>query len=330
MSSMQGATKAITTMGIMGVFLLFAVFWGMQKAVQPNNVQRVNADGKASPYNGERAYRDLGEILASGPRVAGTDASLRTRKIIRRHLERAGLTVEEHAFDASTPLGTRNMANLVGVVEGTKPGIIILGNHYDSKYLPDIHFVGANDGGSTTAWMLEMARALGPTREGYTVWLAFYDGEEAFKKWSATDSLYGSRAMVRRLTESGEIAQVKVVINLDMIGDCYLGLQRDLDAPEWLETLVWDTAKELGYGQHFTLVRERVEDDHVPFRDVGIAALNLIDFRYGGSRLDHDRNWHTSNDTIERVCAESLQALGDVLYHVLGDLDAALDAQESN
>ena len=122
----------------------------------------------------------------------------KTRAYIQQELEAAKVPVLTFPFKVDTPLGTRQMVNVVGVVEGTEPGIIILSNHYDTKYMPDILFVGANDGGSTTAWMLEMARALGSAREGHTVWLTFFDGEEAFEKWTDSDSLYGSRHFVER------------------------------------------------------------------------------------------------------------------------------------
>lgn len=282
----------------------------------------------SSPFDGERAYRDLEAIVAMGPRVPGTPESKAAQDYIRREMEAAGLTVYIHEFVAKTPKGTLPMANLYGVVEGTVPGVIILSNHYDTKYMSDIDFVGANDGGSTTAWMIEMGRVLGPKREGKTIWLVFYDGEEAFVEWTDDDSLYGSRAFVDYLREQDLLGSVEAVVNLDMIGDCRLGVFKDTDAPRWLEAAVWDTANELGYHEHFTPRPIRMEDDHVPLRETGVPAMNLIDFHYGGDSAAHRRNWHTSRDTIDKVCATSLKVVGDVMWYALMKIERALAQRE--
>lgn len=284
----------------------------------------------ASPFDGDYAYQLLEEIVAIGPRVSGTDQSARTRALIRRELEAAGLRVEEHLFEAATPMGPRDMVNVVGVVEGTRPGVIILGNHYDTKYFPDFEFVGANDGGSTTAWMIEMARTLGPAREGYTLWLCWFDGEEAFVKWSPGDKLYGSSAMVQRLREEDRLSDVRAMINVDMIGDCELNIWKDRDAPEWMTKLVWQAAHELGHGKQFEPVSQVTEDDHYPFRHAGIPAIELIDFRYGGGRVQHEMNWHTVRDRMDLVCAESLKIVGDVIFLALPRLDEFLHRMETH
>src|SRR6185295_19254578 len=188
----------------------------------------------------------------------------------------AGLEVKMLPFEADTPLGKRSMVNVVGEVKGTRKGVIAFSNHYDTKYFTDFPFVGANDGGSTTAWMLEMARTLGPTRDGRTIWLIWFDGEEAFKDWTATDSLYGSRELVRQLRETKELANLKVLINVDMIGDCFLGIKRDAGAPEWLSNAIWKTAAQLGRERNFLTDTNVIEDDHAPFRLAGVPCANLI------------------------------------------------------
>ena len=277
-----------------------------------------------TPFDGDRAYRDLEEILAIGPRVAGTEGSAQTRALIRREMDSLGIPVEEHKFQARTPFGVVEMVNVVAVIEGTQPGVILIGNHYDTKYFPDFTFVGANDGGSTTAWMIEFARALGPKREGHTIWLTWFDGEEAFEAWSETDGLYGSRQMVARLREEERLDELKAMINLDMIGDCQLQVQKDTRAPSWMVDLVWRTASDIGYREHFDVASRAIDDDHVPFQRAGVPAMNLIDYRYGGSRAEHDRNWHTVRDRIDLVCADSLQVMGDVMYHALERIEARL------
>jgi Zn-dependent M28 family amino/carboxypeptidase len=280
---------------------------------------------RQSLFDGERAYADLRRVVAFGPRIPGSQPLAKLRAFLEEELRRVGLEVREYAFEADTPLGVRQMVNVVGVVKGTQPEVIILGNHYDTKFFPDFTFVGANDAGSTTAWMLEMARVLGPTREGRSLWLCFFDGEEAFGTWSETDGLYGSRMLVEHLRATGELSRVHAMINVDMIGDCYLGIYHDAGAPGWLSEAVWNKAYELGYRAFFLSSTREIEDDHMPFRRHGIPSINLIDFLYGGTAQDHQRNWHTPRDTLERVCQHSLQVVGDVIYHALPEIEKHLD-----
>ena len=283
-----------------------------------------------SPFEGERAFTLLEEIVAIGPRVPGTPGSRSTQELINRELNRAKLKTVEYGFKASTPLGSRNMQNIVGIVEGTSSDVILVSAHYDTKHLPDINFVGANDSASGTALILELARVLGPAKEGYTVWLCFFDGEESFEEWTAADSLYGSRSLVKTLKENGKLPSIKAMINVDMIGDCDLGVFHDAGSPDWLTESILDAAAGLGYSDSFGVLSEAVQDDHVPFRREGVHAINLIDFRYGGGRYDHERNWHTSNDTLDKVCAESLQIVGSVVISALPAIEARLAEGRGN
>lgn len=328
----QGKTalKVIVAGGV-GVFALLLLFnAGMRQLAVRDDSQVPNAVRARSSFDGQRAFADLERICALGPRPPGSPEAAQLRALIHAELEACGVPSKEYPFEAKTPLGPKEMVNVVGFVEGTEDGIIILGNHYDTKYFPEFRFVGANDGGSTTAWMIEMARALGPRREGRSVWLVWFDGEEAFQEWTESDSLYGSREFVRELRAEGKLDSVEAMINVDMIGDKYLGIVRDSGAPAWLSSLIWSTAAGLGYSGHFLARSSVIQDDHMPFRLAGIPAINLIDFEYGGSRLDHSNLWHTPNDTIEHVSADSLQVVGDVLYHALPDLDLILNERAPN
>jgi hypothetical protein len=320
------AIKVIVTLGILAFAILGLTSVALKNAARSGGSRLAVVEQSHSPFDSKRAYADLKTIVAFGPRTSGSQALERSREFIKQQLGKAGLKVWEHAFDAPTPVGTLKMVNVVGVIEGTKPGIIVLGNHYETKYFSDIVFVGANDGGSTTAWMIEMGRTLGPRRDGRTVWLGFFDGEESFGEWSATDGLYGSRAFVEYLRGDGRLAEIQVMINLDMIGDCYLGIKRDRAAPEWLTGAIWGAARTLNYAAYFLPFADAIEDDHVPFRRAGIPAVDIIDFSYGRLQSDHVRLWHTANDTIDHVCAESLQVVGDVIYHALPKVDAYLDS----
>lgn len=280
-----------------------------------------------SPFNGQRAYEDVRKVVAFGPRPADSEPLSKLRAFIKDELGKAGLIVWEQAFEADTPMGKKSMVNLVGTIQGTSDDIIIIGNHYDTKYFSDINFVGANDGASTNGWLLEMARAIGPKRNGRTLWLCFFDGEEAFGEWSRTNSLYGSRSFVDHLRTEGKLSRIKTMINVDMIGDCDLDIRQDRDAPEWLTKAVWDTARRVGHQSAFLAFGHPIDDDHVPFRRAGIPAIEIIDFNYGGTPQEHAKTWHTARDTIDRVCADSLQATGDVIYHALAQIDGFLDRQ---
>lgn len=323
----RGSLRLIAAAGL-GVFvlLLFAAF-ALKRVAYKDDRQRATAAAGTGAFNGERAYESLQRIVALGPRPPGSREAEELRKLVRAEVEAAGLKIDILPFDAETPRGKRTMANLRAVVEGTQDGVIALSNHYDTKYFEEFEFVGANDGGSTTAWMIEMARALGPTRQGRTIWLLWFDGEEAFKEWTSTDSLYGSREMVRHLRRTKELSNLEALINVDMIGDCYLGILRDPGAPSWIQNAVWKSAAELGHERHFLADARVVEDDHMPFRLAGVPCMNLIDFEYGGSPLEHGATWHTERDTIDRVCPASLQAVGDVIYHALPALESFLDTQ---
>ncbi len=275
-------------------------------------------------FDGERAYRDVETIVGYGPRTPGSSASRRTRDHIRAELAKLGLELQEQTFTADTPIGAVTMTNLLVEIPGTRPEIIVVGNHYDSKVFPDFEFVGANDGGSSTAWTIEFARAIGAKREGHTLWLCWFDGEEAYGEWSATDGLYGSRSFVERLTSEGRLGDIRAMINVDMIGDCDLDVHRDVGATAELLGPIWDAARALGHGRHFTARTISIDDDHKPFRDAGIPAIELIDFRYGGGAVEHQMNWHTTRDRLDLVCAESLQIVGDVLLTALPAIEQRL------
>jgi len=320
--------RVITIIVLTGVlaFLLLLVFAAaLNRVIQPNERERVVIRTKYSPFDSARAYRDLEWIVGLGPRPAGSEAAMLLRQRLKQELAEVGLRVWEHAFEADTPLGKRRMVNLVAVVEGTQPGVILLGNHYDTKHFTDFEFVGANDGGSTTAWMLEAARMFGPRREGRSLWLVWFDGEESFGRWSASDGLYGSRAFAEHLRAGDQLGDIHSMVNVDMIGDCYLHILRDRNAAPWLVEIVWDVAHRLGYGNHFGRGVQDIQDDDLPFRKAGVPTLLLIDFSYGGSIIEHRKNWHTEQDTLDKVCPESLQAVADVLYHALPAIEAHLN-----
>jgi Zn-dependent M28 family amino/carboxypeptidase len=282
----------------------------------------------APGFDGARALRDVERLVALGPRPPGSPAIGRARAYVTGELKRVGWRVREHAFTAATPRGPVRMVNLIAEWPGRRPEIVAVGGHYDTKVFTDFRFVGANDGGSSTALLVELGRTLAERHRtappDHTRWLLFFDGEEAQVNWSATDSLYGSRALVAALRASGELARLRALVLADMIGDRDLAIRRESGSTAWLTDLVWGVARRLGHERHFLEASMPVEDDHAPFLEAGVAATLLIDFDYGGAP-GQNAWWHTAQDTLDKLDARSLKAVGDVIVEALPLIDAELD-----
>jgi Peptidase family M28 len=326
----RAAMKLIVISGACIFFILVLVSQVMKRAMVRDEAQRVAPVTAQSPFDGQRAFRDLENIVAHGPRPAGSEALDGLRAFLREQLTAAGLEVKEQVFRAETPLGPRRLVNLRAVVRGSKPGVIVLTTHHETKDLSSTVFVGANASASGTAWLLEMARAIGPSREGRAVWLVFLDGEESFGKGPTAEGLYGSRAFVDAARDRQALQTIDAVINVARIGDAYLGVAKDTGAPSWLTDAVWNQAKALGHGSHFASRASRSEDSHVAFRIAGRASLNIIDPEYGGSPMAHREARYTATDGLDRVSPHSLQVIGDVIYHALGDIEGYLDTGQGN
>jgi peptidase M28-like protein len=272
------------------------------------------AASAGAPFDGTAAFRHLERLVAIGPRPAGSPGAARARDYITAELRSAGVNVRVEGFEADTPDGRIKMANVVGVLAGRRPEVILLGGHYDTKVFRDFRFVGANDGGSSAALLIELARALAGRPREYTYWVVFFDGEEARGAWTATDSLYGSRRMAADLARRGQLP--RAVIVADMIGDRDLGIRREASSTPWLTDLIWNSARRLGQSAHFLVDAMAVEDDHAPFLQAGVPATLLIDFDFPP--------WHTAGDTLDKVSARSLQVVGDVLLDALPAIEAEL------
>ncbi len=276
-----------------------------------------------SPFSGERAFEDLKRIVALGPRPSGSPALARTRQEIRRQLKDAGVTVEEDSFTASTPLGPVPMTNLMARIPGELKQIVIVAGHYETKRFDQFQFVGANDGGSSTAFLIELARVLGSRQNKLTYWLVFFDGEEAFVQYSARDGFYGSRHLVQRLASSGELSRIDAMIVVDMVADKELNIHRDANSTPWLTDKVFAAARRLGYEGYFRDELRAYEDDHVPFVNAGVAAVDLLDFDYG----PRNSFWHTAKDTLDKCGPGSLAVVGSVVLATLDDLERSRTAR---
>jgi Zn-dependent M28 family amino/carboxypeptidase len=209
------------------------------------------------------------------------------------------------------------MTNLIASFRGSRRETVVVAGHYDTKRFDQFRFLGANDGGSSAALLVELARVLGGRHNALNYWLVFFDGEEAVRNWSATDSLYGSRHLVEKLSSSGELSRIQALILVDMIGDAHLRVPREDNSTPWLTDLVFDVAQRLGYGKYFVKSRNAVDDDHIPFINAGVSAVDLIDFDYG----PNNSYWHTPQDTLEHCSPLSLTIVGRVVTATLIELE---------
>jgi len=274
------------------------------------------ATQQPSPFDGARAWAHLRAQVDIGPRVAGTPANARTRDYIISTLAASGIKAVEQPFEARTPLGPVKMANVVATLQGDRPERIILASHFDTKLFKEFRFVGASDSASSTAAVLELARVLKDRPRPFTLEFLFLDGEEAFVEWTANDSTYGSRYYVEHARTSGTLAGIKTLILLDMIGDRNLNLRREENSTRWLTEIIWNTARRLGHQRHFLDESTPIEDDHLPFLQAGVPAVDIIDFDYPA--------WHTAADTLDNVSAESVKIVGDVVLAALPEIEQRL------
>lgn len=270
----------------------------------------------AGDFSGAQALEYTRALVAFGPRPAGTPALRKAQDYIAQQLKASGWEVQEDAFTAKTPAGVLAMKNIIAKKSGLSGKAVAITGHYDTKRFP-FRFVGANDGGASAGLLLELARALKDRPLRNDVYLVFFDGEEAVKDWTATDSLYGSRHVAERWQKDGTNARLLALINVDMIGDRDLHIVQELYSSESLRRLVWQVAAQTGQAAKFDGVRLAIEDDHAPFLRMGVRALDLIDFEYGPNHAW----WHTEQDTMDKLSADSLQSVGKVLMETLKRLE---------
>lgn len=266
----------------------------------------------AAQVSGQRALAHVQALVGFGERWPGSDGHGRAQEYILSELRQLQVEVEEVSFDAETPRGRIPMKNIIAKIPGRTADVLVVGGHYDTLWQKG--FVGANDGGSSTALLLELARVLrqqAPLR--MSVWLVFFDGEEAIEFWSERDGIYGSRWQAALWNRQGVLQRVRAVVIVDMIGDKKLGLRREANSTPWLTDLVWQVAREKGYGRYFFDSSVPLYDDHTMFLAFGIPAVDLIDFDYGPKH----RYWHTAEDTVDKLSPRSFEIVGAVVLETL-------------
>ncbi len=277
------------------------------------------AHAAAAPtFDSGRAWADLRQLVAIGPRPAGSAAIEQSRKYMKDQLAAAGVAVVDQAWDAETPLGKVRMVNLIATIPGARKERLVIAGHYDTKLFRQFRFVGASDGGSSAAFLLELARVLKTRKNPLTIELVFLDGEEAVVEWSGTDHTYGSRHYVEAARKDGSLAALKAMVLVDMIGDRDLQIRRDTNSTAWLTNTIWDAARKKQLDSVFINESTAIEDDHIPFLQAGIPAVDIIDLDY--------EPWHTAKDTLDAVSARSLQVVGDVVLSALPQIEARFAA----
>lgn len=274
----------------------------------------------APAFDGIAALEATRRAVSFGPRPAGSPAHAKMRAWLTSELRRLPCQLVEDSFTARTPLGPRAMTNLIAKFPGASGRVLVVSGHYDTYARPGLHFVGANDGGSSTGFLLQLASTLATQKLRGSVWVVWLDGEESFVSWSGDDHTYGSRHLVEQWRREGVLPSIAALINVDMIGDANLNLLYDLNSTAWLRDLVWTIAAKLGYAAHFPKHPPgAIEDDHVPFIQAGVPALDLIDYDYGPGNV----YWHTERDTMDKLSARSFEIVGSVVLETLRVLSSA-------
>lgn len=313
--------------------LLCAALLGCQASTPAAADQTAAAKppAQAPAFDSGKAYEHLRQMVLLGPRPAGSAALKQTRDYIKAQMSSFGVTVEEQAWTAQTPVGPVNMVNLIAKLPGRRADRILITGHYDTKPIKKSTFVGASDGASSAAMVIELARALKSRPHEYTYEFVWFDGEEAFCwDWDecgrpgAPDNTYGSRYYVENAKKTGTLSSLKAMLLLDMVGAKDLKLRKDTEfAAAWLNDIFWSTAKKMGHSATFIdLPGDVGGDDHEPFAKAGIPTIDLIDL--------HDYpQWHNDQaccDDLDHVSARSLQILGDVFVAAMPDVEKHLMA----
>ena len=269
----------------------------------------------SSGFDSSRAYEHLRQVVALGPRPAGSPAIERTREYITAQLTSVGVSVVRQPFVAKTPVGDIQMVNLIATIPGSRQDRIAITGHSDTKLFREFPFVGANDGGSSTAFLIEMARVLTARQNALTIEVIFFDGEDAtLRDWGLTDHTYGSQYYVDSGRRAGTLTGLKAMVLVDMIAERSQRFLREANSTDWLTGIIWSTAKKLGHGAVFVDASTPIEDDHIPFLKAGVPSTDIIDLDYPA--------WHTPADTLDQTSARSLQVVGDVVLASLPLIEA--------
>jgi Zn-dependent M28 family amino/carboxypeptidase len=283
------------------------------------------ADTLHERFNSQQAYAYTAQIAGFGERWPGSPGHTKTEALIHQVLQKDGARIEADDFTATTPRGPVMVHNIIGkfnVSTDPKQEIFILAGHYDTLFQKG--FIGANDGGSSTAILLAFADALAGQKTRMQIWLVWTDLEEAIKSFTGDDGLYGSRHLAQKLAADGTRSRIRGFFLLDMIGDKQLGVARETESDRKLQDFIARAARQLGYGQYFFQYDVGIIDDHVPFINAGIPAVDVVDARFGrmGPAFDSMGEFHHANtDTMDKVSQQSLEVVGRTILLTVELLD---------
>jgi glutaminyl-peptide cyclotransferase len=275
---------------------------------------------ESAALSGEKAMEHVRAQVAFGPRPPGSPQLQKCREYIAQQLRSFGYQLEEDAFVADTPYGAMKMHNLIARKGTGQKRIVAFASHYDTKLMEGKNFVGANDGASSTGLLIELAKTLAYRNDKVDYWFVFLDGEEAFVEWSTFDSTYGSRNLANKWKNKGVAKKINALILLDMIGDKNLDIVYETNSTRSLMDLVWSTAANLGLESILSRTKSSVQDDHIPFLDANIPSVDIIDFNYGPG----NSYWHTTEDTLDKLSAQSLEKVGRLVLAMLPSLQKQL------
>ena len=310
-------SKAESSVGASAARASSSPFMSAPAAIPPLTADDAPPPASTGGFDGKRAFAHVAKQVSFGPRPSGSPAIIQTQEYIESELKNYGCKIETDSFTSDTPAGRLPMKNILVKIPGEKPGIILLGTHYDTKRLNN--FIGADDGGSSTGVMLELARLLCPQHGRYNVWIAFFDGEEAVREqWQDPDNCYGSRQMAARLAISGDLPKIKAFLLADIVGNHTPHFKRESYSTKTLVELVWTTGKKLGYGSIFVEETFPVEDDHQSFLKRNVPSVDVIDL----DTANDVPYWHTPQDTLDKISAKTLAIVGHVFLESVKQLQA--------
>lgn len=277
-------------------------------------------------FDSQEAYAYTAQVAGFGERWPGSPGHQKTEDLIHQVLQKDGAQVEADDFMASTPRGPVPVHNIIGkfnVTADPKQPIFILAGHYDTLFKKG--FIGANDGASSTAILLAFADALAHEKTKMQIWLVWTDLEEAIESFTNGDGLYGSTHLARKLSSEGLVPRIRGFFLLDMIGDKDLNVARETNSSEALQRIIYRAAAQLGYDNYFFRYDANIIDDHAPFLQAGIPAVDVVDAEYGpvGPQYDAMGEYHHTNlDTMDKVSQHSLEVVGRTILLTIEFIDA--------
>ena len=270
------------------------------------------------PFDANRAFAEVEALVEISPRDAGTPAGKKAAEHLCARLTSFGIKAQVESFQVQTPAGKKSMHNVIGYIKGTTKQWIVLGSHFDT--MPGIpNFQGANDSGSSTGVLLELARLCAKYPPKVGIIFAFFDGEESSVDYRQNDGLYGSRHFAQQIKQSGLSRQVYAMVLLDMVGDKSLHFTIPMNSSTALIREFVDATDATGYHDRFSLLPISVIDDHVSFREIGIPSIDIIDFYFGSKPKSNDY-WHTPADDLKHISVESLNVTGTIALQLVRQL----------